>query len=200
MNELSTLRRVAVFTGSRPGARAAFLRDAERLGRALAARGTGLVYGGASVGLMGAVADAALAAGGAVTGVIPRALAAKEIAHEGLSELRVVASMHERKALMADLADGFVALPGGFGTFDELFEIVTWAQLGIHRKPIGILDTEGYFEPLRALVERVVAEGFALAEHAGIFLWDADPERLLDAMAAYRAGPVGAKWVTRDER
>jgi uncharacterized protein (TIGR00730 family) len=195
-----TLRAITVFCGSRPGARPAYQEAAARLGRALAARGLGLVYGGASVGLMGAVADAALLAGGSVIGVIPRSMVDRELAHPKLTELRVVHTMHERKAMMADLADGFIALPGGFGTFDELFEIVTWAQLGMHGKPVGLLDTAGYFGPLRALVDRVVEEGFALRDHAGLFLCDADPDGLLDAMAAHRPGPPPPKWITPEDR
>src|SRR6266404_9183331 len=146
------LRRVCVFSGSSFGARPMCADAAATLARELARRGIGLVYGGGSVGLMGVVADAVLEAGGEVIGVIPRALATKEIAHQGLADLRVVPSMHERKALMTELADGFIALPGGFGTFDELFEAITWAQLGLHNKPVGLLDVADYFAPLRALV------------------------------------------------
>jgi len=196
MSTAPSLRRVAVFSGSRPGARPSYAEDAARLGRTLATRGIGLVYGGASVGLMGAVANAVIAAGGETVGVIPRGLAAKEIAHEGLTELRVVETMHERKAMMAELSDGFIALPGGFGTFDELFEIVTWAQIGIHRKPVALLDTEGYFQPLRALVRRAVEEGFALPEHADLFLFDGDPDRLLASMSTYAPPALGPKWMT----
>ena len=148
----------------------------------MALRGIGLVYGGSNVGLMRAVAEGCLDAGGHVTGVIPRGMAEREIAHDGLSDLRVVGSMHERKALMAGLADGFIALPGGFGTFDELFEIVTWAQLGLHRKPIGLLNVEGYFDPLLALVEHAVREGFVKASHRPVILSGDDAEKLLDSM------------------
>ena len=154
------LRRICVFTGSSFGARDAYAARARHLGAALASTGIGLVYGGGKVGLMGVVADATLAAGGTVTGVIPRALATKELLHDGLTELRVVGSMHERKALMADLADGFIALPGGLGTFDELLEIVTWGQLGLHAKPVGLLDVAEYWRPLIELARHATEEGF----------------------------------------
>src|SRR6516165_7688223 len=144
------MKRVCVFCGSSPGANPSYLAMARALGRELAGRGLGLVYGGASVGLMGAVADGALSGGGEVVGVIPGALEAKELAHRGLSCLEVVASMHERKARMAELADGFIALPGGMGTLEEMAEILTWAQLGLHRKACALLDVDGYWEPLVA--------------------------------------------------
>lgn len=156
----------------------------------------GLVYGGASVGLMGALADAALGAGAEVAGVIPQALVAKELAHTGLSRLHVVASMHERKALMADLADGFVALPGGWGTLDELFEILTWAQLGLHRKPCGLLNVSGYFDPLLAFIEHSVAEGFVRREYASMIAVERDPAELLVKMDAHRP-PAVEKWIDR---
>jgi uncharacterized protein (TIGR00730 family) len=144
---------------------------------------------------MGAVADAALATNGTVIGVIPEALVAAEVAHGGLADLRVVRSMHERKKLMADLADAFVALPGGFGTFDELFEIVTWAQLGFHAKPIGLLNVEGYFDPLLEFVERAVAEGFIAADHARLLYVEEDPAALLARLRAHRPGPRVRKWM-----
>jgi uncharacterized protein (TIGR00730 family) len=159
---------------------------AHALGQELAAHGLTLVYGGASVGLMGVVADSALAAGGAAIGVLPKGLFIREVAHAGLTELREVGSMHKRKALMADLADGFIALPGGFGTFDELFEIVTWAQIGIHRKPIGLLDVEGYFAPLLALVRHATREGFIPEGQSELLACDTDPARLLEHMAHAR--------------
>src|SRR5947207_1854347 len=146
------MRRVCVFCGSSTGARRVYADAARTLAATLVRRGLGLVYGGGSIGLMGVLADAVLAAGGEVTGVIPRALATKEIAHRSLPDLRVVETMHERKATMAALADGFVALPGGFGTLEELLEVVTWTQLGLHAKPAGLLNVEGYFEPLAALL------------------------------------------------
>jgi uncharacterized protein (TIGR00730 family) len=149
----------------------------------------GLVYGGGSVGLMGVVADAALAGGGEVIGVIPESLAAKEVAHRGLTRLHVVGSMHERKALMAELADGFVALPGGYGTLDELFEAITWGQLGIHRKPIGLLDVEGYFGPLVALVEGAVGAGFIRPQYRGLFAVSPSVDGLLAALGRHEPPP-----------
>jgi uncharacterized protein (TIGR00730 family) len=180
-----TLRRVCVFCGSSSGADPAFAATTARLGALLASRGIGLVYGGGSVGLMGVLADAVLQAGGHVIGVIPSALVLKEVAHHDLPDLRIVATMHERKALMAELADGFVALPGGLGTLDELFETLTWAQLGLHHRPCGLLDTGGYYRPLLAFLDRAVEAGFLRAQHRGLLLVDEDPERLLDRLAQY---------------
>jgi uncharacterized protein (TIGR00730 family) len=180
------VRRVCVFTGSSPGRRDEYHAAASDLGRELVARGIELVYGGASVGLMGAVADAVLAAGGRVTGVIPQALVAMEVAHVGLSELRVVASMHERKALMASLADGFVALPGGLGTLEEMFEILTWAQLGIHQKPVGVLDVDGYWTGLLGLLRHAAEEGFVRPEYATLLLVESRADALLERFAAWR--------------
>jgi uncharacterized protein (TIGR00730 family) len=157
-----------------------------------------VVYGGGRVGLMGAVADAALAVGGEVIGIIPSALAQKEIAHPGLTDLQIVDSMHERKARMADLADGFLALPGGFGTFEEFFEVVTWAQIGIHRKPCALLNVDGYFDPLLALAEHAKTERFVRPEHRALLLADTDPARLLDLMAQYHS-PLLDKWMDRDQ-
>ena len=171
---------------------------AARLGTVLAARGLGLVYGGASVGLMGRLADAALAAGGEVIGVIPRALVDMEVAHGGLSDLRVVTTMHERKAVMADLADAFIALPGGIGTLDELFEILTWAQLGLHSKPIGLLDRDDYFAPLLDLSRSAPStRRFVQPAHRAMLLVDDDPHRLLAACEAY-VPPPPFKWVDRE--
>ncbi len=193
------MRRLCVFCGSNVGVREAYAASARLLGAALARRGTGLVYGGGSVGLMGVLADAALAAGGEVIGVIPRALATREIAHHGLSELRVVGSMHERKALMAELADGFVALPGGLGTLEELLEVVTWAQLGLHAKPIALLNVAGYFDRLLALVDHGIAERFIHPGHRALVLAAPDVEPLLDLLD--RAPPKAApwKWLTLEE-
>jgi len=193
------LRRICVFSGSSFGARPAYADAAAALGRELVARGIGLVYGGGSVGLMGVLADAVLGADGEVIGVIPRALATKEIAHQGLADLRVVPSMHERKALMTELADGFIALPGGYGTFDELFEAITWAQLGLHEKPIALLDVGGYFAPLLALLDRATEERFIRPEHRALVISDDDPARVLERMATFR--PVGSvmKWIGKDE-
>lgn len=179
------MRRVCVFAGSSAGARPAYVDAAWALGIEIARRGMCVVYGGASVGLMGTVANAALAAGGEVIGVMPRGLFRREVAHLALTELREVGSMHERKALMADLADGFVALPGGYGTFDELFEMVTWEQIGIHTKPIGLLDVERYFAPLAALVAHAAAEEFIPARNVALLMREADPAVLLDRLAGY---------------
>jgi uncharacterized protein (TIGR00730 family) len=187
-------RRVCVFAGSSEGLRAEYRAAAEDLGRALAARGMGLVYGGASVGLMGALADASLAAGGEVIGVIPSALVAKEVAHHGLSELRVVASMHERKATMAGLADAFVALPGGWGTLEELFEVLTWAQLGLHRKPCGLFNVAGYFDGLLAFIDHTIAEGFVRREYRPLIAVADTPAALLDRLDA-PALPQVEKWI-----
>ena len=193
------IARICVFCGSSPGSTAAFADLATRVGQTLAARGIGLVYGGASVGLMGQMAAAALSAGGEVIGVIPQALVDMEVAHTGLSDLRVVGTMHERKALMADLADAFIALPGGIGTLDELFEILTWSQLGLHNKPTGLLELDGYFAPLLAFLDGAVRARFLQPIHRAMLLVDDDPERLLDAFQAYRAPPP-FKWVDRPMR
>src|SRR5919199_3791597 len=178
------MRRVCVFCGSSPGADPAYAAAARRLAEVLVRRGIGLVYGGGSVGLMGVLADAALAAGGEVTGVIPRALQAREVGHAALPDLRVVETMHERKALMAELADGFVALPGGLGTLEEFFEVWTWAQLGIHAKPCGVLNVGGYFDPLLAFLDHAVAEGFVRDAYRAMLLVAAEPAPLLDRLAA----------------
>jgi uncharacterized protein (TIGR00730 family) len=190
------MQRLCVFSGSSPGAHPVYAEATAALGHALAGAGIGLVYGGASVGLMGTVADAALAAGGEVVGVIPQALVDREIAHPGLSELHVVQSMHERKALMADLSDGFVALPGGTGTLDELFEVYTWTQLGMQSKPLGLLDVRGYWTSLVAFLDHAVAERFVTAEHREMLVVADGPEALLDAFRRWRA-PVRAKWIDR---
>jgi uncharacterized protein (TIGR00730 family) len=189
-----SIRRICVFTGSRPGGKPEYLAGARALGGELAARGIGLVYGGASVGLMGALADTMLEAGGDVIGVIPSWLTDREIGHTRLRDLRVVGSMHERKAAMAELADAFIAMPGGFGTFDELFEIVTWAQIGLHNKPVGLLDVAGFFGPVNRLFDHVIAEGFAAKEHAGLVLTRASPGELVDALLAFTPPPLGPKW------
>ena len=192
------MRAVCVFCGSSPGARASYREAAQRLAASIAKRGIALVYGGASVGLMGAVADAALAHGGEVIGVLPRALETKELAHRGLTRLDVVDSMHERKARMAELADAFVALPGGIGTLEEWFEVLTWSQLGLHAKPCALLDVDGYYAPLQAFLDGAVAERFVRTEHRAMLLVDDDPERLLDALASWRA-PIVQKWIDRDD-
>ena len=181
------MRRICVFAGSSSGVRPAYAEVARALGAEIARRGLGLVYGGSGQGLMAAVADAALVAGGEVIGVQPRGLFAREEPHQHLSELREVGSMHERKAVMAELSDGFIALPGGFGTCDELFEAVTWAQVGIHHKPVGLLDINGYFTALLAFIAHASAEGFIPPEHLRLLTCATDPAALLDALA--RAQP-----------
>ena len=191
---MSRLEAVTVFCGSSAGRDPAYAGAAERLGRALAASGRTLVYGGGHVGLMGRLADAALAAGGHVIGVIPDALMAREVGHRGLPDLRVVASMHERKALMADLGDAFVALPGGFGTLDELFEAVTWAQLGLHAKPIGLLNVAGYFDFLLRFADRSSADGFVRPEHRALLVVETEPDALLAALEAFELRPA-SKWM-----
>jgi uncharacterized protein (TIGR00730 family) len=176
------VERVCVFCGSSAGRRAAYLEAARAFGAEVARRGLGLVYGGGRVGLMGAIADGALAGGGEVIGVIPRQLVDRELAHGGLADLRVVGSLHERKALMAELADAFVALPGGFGTLDELLEQLTWSQLGVHSKPVGLYDVEGYWRPLIALARHVTEQGFVReADVAAIAVAEA-PGPLLDRL------------------
>jgi uncharacterized protein (TIGR00730 family) len=192
-----TVRRVCVFCGSATGGRPAYRRAAARLGEALARRGLGLVYGGGSIGLMGVVADAALAAGGEVVGVIPRSLARKEIAHAGLTRLHVVPSMHARKAMMADLAGAFVAMPGGMGTLEELTEVLTWAQLGLHAKPCALLDVAGYWRPLIRLFDHAVEERFLRPEHRRLLLVERSPERLLDRLGRWRPPPHVRKWIDR---
>ncbi len=194
----SNLRRVCVFCGSSRGRPTAFAARAEELGRRLAGEGLELVYGGGNVGLMGILADAVLGNGGRVIGVIPRSLVEREVAHFGLSELRVVDSMHERKQLMHELADAFVALPGGLGTFEELFETLTWSQLGLHAKPCGILDVEGYFRPLIELLEHAVASELLAPEHRDALLVDTDAARLLARLRTHRP-PSVEKWLGRDE-
>lgn len=190
------MKRICVFAGSSSGRLASYRTVAEELGRTLAARELDLVYGGARVGLMGALANAALAAGGHVTGVIPAALVAKEVAHDGLTDLRVVGSMHERKALMAELADGFIALPGGWGTFEEFFEVLTWGQLGLHQKPCGLLNVQGYFDGLLSVVAHSVEEGFVRREYSPMISVSSSPGTLLDMLASYEP-PMVEKWIDR---
>lgn len=190
------MSRLCVFCGSSDGRRPAYRAAAELLGTTLVARGFELVYGGARVGLMGAVADAVLAAGGRAIGVIPEALVSREVAHTGLTDLRVVSSMHERKALMNELSDGFIALPGGWGTFEELFEVLTWGQLGLHAKPCGLLNVEGYFDPLLAFLTHAVDEQFVRREYASWLPVESDATILLDRMAAFEA-PHVRKWIDR---
>ena len=194
------MRTVCVFCGSASGANPVYAATARELGRALAVRNLALVYGGGRVGLMGEVASAALAAGGKVVGVIPHSLALKEIAQEDCTELVVVDTMHERKALMADRSDAFVALPGGFGTCDELFEIVTWAQLGIHNRPVAILNVNGFFTPLLAWLDHVVSEGLLRPKHRDLLLVADTVPALLDALAAWTPPAPTTKWAEPEER
>jgi len=188
------IRRMTVFCGSRSGARPAYLEMARELGTAIAGRGWGLVYGGARVGTMGALADAALAAGGEVIGVMPQGLIDREVAHPGLTAFHAVTSMHQRKALMADLSDAFIALPGGYGTLDELFEILTWGQLELHAKPIVLLDAAGFFGPLQGCLDHAVAEGFLAQAHRGLLLRESTVTEVLDRIQAWRPPPVASKW------
>jgi uncharacterized protein (TIGR00730 family) len=190
------MKRVAVFAGSNPGSQVEYCAAARELGQALVRRQIGLVYGGARVGLMGAMADAVLAARGDVTGVIPEALVAKEVAHTGLSDLRVVASMHERKAVMADLADGFIALPGGWGTLEELFEVLTWGQLGLHQKPCGLLNVRGFFDGLLSFIDHSIDERFVRRENRSMVLVANSPDTLLEQLEQY-VPPVVEKWIDR---
>jgi uncharacterized protein (TIGR00730 family) len=190
------VRRICVFCGSSPGADPVFEAAARCMGRTLAAAGIGLVFGGGSVGLMGAVADAALAAGGDAIGVIPRSLWEREIGYTGLTDLRIVGSMHERKALMADLSDGFIALPGGIGTLEELFEVWTWAQLGVHAKPVDLLNVAGFFDPLLAFLDATVEQRFLRPEHRALVLVEHDPAALLRRFATY-VPPDVPKWIDR---
>jgi len=191
--------RLCVFCGSSTGLDPAFASAARTLATELAARGIDVVYGGGNVGLMGIVADAALAAGGRVIGVIPHALVTRELAHQGLSEIHVVDSMHERKALMSSLSDGFIALPGGFGTLEEFCEAVTWTQLGVHAKPVGALDVGGYWDGLRRLLTDGVEAGFVQRDNADCLLVDDDTDRLLDRLAAWRARATPRPWLRVDE-
>ncbi|HJU42381.1 MAG TPA: TIGR00730 family Rossman fold protein [Vicinamibacterales bacterium] len=192
------MRRVCVFCGSNVGQQHAYAEAAQTMGALLARRGIGLVYGGGNVGLMGVIADAALAAGGDVIGVIPQALANREIAHTGVSALHVVDSMHTRKAMMAELSDAFVAMPGGVGTFEEFFEAVTWTQLGLQRKPCGLLNVNGFYSPLAAFIDSAVSEGFIKPVHRAAIVIDSDPARLLDTLATVRLPDV-PKWIDREE-
>lgn len=185
---------LCVFCGSRPGASPDYVAAAKTLGAALGRDGRTLVYGGASVGVMGALADSALQAGAKVIGVMPHALARKEIAHGFLTEFISVGSMHERKALMEKKSEGFIVLPGGFGTYDETFEIITWAQLGMHHKPVGFLNVRGFFDPLVAMVQKGIDEGFIPAEHSSLLVLENDVDALLKRMDEYEPPPPVNKW------
>jgi len=190
------VRSVCVFCGSNAGAKPAYATATRALARAIAGRGLRLVYGGGSIGLMGVLGEEALAAGGRVVGVTPRRLVEKELVRSGLSELHVVETLQERKSLMAELSDGFIALPGGFGTLDELFEMLTWTQLGLHRKPSALLDVEGYFERLVAFLDHSVEQRFVTAAHRAMLIVERDPGALLDRLAAERP-PESSKWMDR---
>lgn len=192
-----TIKRICVFCGSNFGARNAYLEAATALAREMARRQIGLVYGGAKVGLMGALAGAMLDAGGEVIGVMPEALVAREVAHGGLRDLRIVGSMHERKALMSELADGFIAMPGGFGTLEEFCEVLTWTQLGLQRKPCALLNVEHYYDPLLAMFDHAVAEGFVNTAHRSMVIAAADPRELIDRMLAAEL-PQLSKWISRE--
>jgi uncharacterized protein (TIGR00730 family) len=193
------IRSICVYAGSSPGAKTTYRHHAVELGRELARRQIGLVYGGASVGLMGIVADSVLAEGGTVTGVITEALVDHEISHKGLTNLEIVDSMHDRKTRMSDLSDAFIMLPGGFGTMEEFFEVVTWTQLGIHQKPCGILDVDGFFNPLIEIIERAVEDRFMRIEHAQIVKRSSDPAQLIAQLEDYRPVVVD-KWIDRSDR
>jgi uncharacterized protein (TIGR00730 family) len=193
------LRRLCVFCGSSLGIQTSYAQEADHMGRLLAERGIELVYGGGNVGLMGRVADACLNQGGRAIGVMPRALFDKEIAHRGLTELHVVESMHQRKALMADLADAFVAMPGGFGTWEEFCEVLTWSQLGLQRKACAVLNVSGYYDPLLDMADRAVEQGFLRDAHRDLLLADTDPGRLLDRLTSYTV-PIVDKWIDRSTR
>jgi uncharacterized protein (TIGR00730 family) len=190
---------ICVFTGSSFGRREEYRLAARQLGAELASRGIGLVYGGTSVGLMGAIADAALEAGGSVIGILPETLKSLEMAHHGLTELRVVGSMHERKAQMADLSDAFIAMPGGIGTLEEAFEVWTWTQLGLHSKPIGLLNICGFYDGLGSFLDHLVSEAFVKQVHRDIMLSDPDPARLIDRLMAFQV-PNVRKWISASER
>ena len=192
------MKHICVFCGSNQGAKPGYKAAAQALGQALVKRGLGLVYGGGNVGLMGTIADTVLSVGGTAIGVIPQALVDKELAHQGLTQLHIVDSMHERKALMAELSDGFIALPGGFGTFEEFCEVLTWAQLGFHQKPCGLLNIDGYYSPLIAMFDHATNEQFVRPPHRSLVLEAQDPDRLLDKLASYE--PITfQKWIDRKE-
>jgi uncharacterized protein (TIGR00730 family) len=193
------MKRIAVFCGSSSGNKTEYLTEAKRLGQLLVQNKIGLVYGGAHVGLMGAIANSVLEACGEVTGVIPENLVKREVAHKGLTELHVVNSMHERKALMAELADGFIAMPGGFGTFEEFCEIVTWTQLGLHQKPAGLLNVNSYYDPILQLFDHGVRDGFISEQHRTIVLESSNPAELLRLMKNYKPAAL-KQWIKDDSQ
>ena len=189
------LKNICVYLGSNAGRTPVYVEQARGLGRELARRGIGLVYGGSNVGLMGALADATLEAGGRVVGILPERLQAKEVAHLGLTELHIVATMHERKRMMSEMSDGFIALPGGAGTLEEIFETWTWAQLGFHAKPCGLLNIAGYYDKLAAFLDHAAQERFMREEHRAMLMVEPSPAALLDRYAAYQP-PTVSKWIT----
>jgi uncharacterized protein (TIGR00730 family) len=193
-----TIKRICVFCGSHTGAREVYGEQARALGRAMAERGIGLVYGGGGIGMMGAVADAVIEARGEVIGVIPYALASKERARRDL-DMRVVNTMHERKAMMAELSDAFIAMPGGFGTFEEMMETITWGQLGIHQKPVGLLNVAGYYDPLLAMIDRAVEEGFILPRYRNLFTASSGIDELFDLMRKFQPLEGVVKWIEMSE-
>jgi uncharacterized protein (TIGR00730 family) len=192
------IKRICVFCGSHSGAREVYGEQARALGSAMAERGIGLVYGGGGIGMMGAVADAVIESGGGVIGVIPYALAAKERARRDI-DMRVVNTMHERKAMMAELSDAFVAMPGGFGTLEEMMETITWGQLGIHRKPVGLLNVAGYYDPLLAMIDRAIEEGFILPRYRNLFVASSGVDELFDLMRKFQPLEGVVKWIEMSE-
>ncbi len=192
------MKSITVFCGSNSGFRGEYAEAAKELGKLLVASGIRLVYGGGKVGLMGVIADEVMRGGGTVIGIIPESLEKKEVGHRAVTELMVVESMHERKALMAELADGFIAMPGGIGTFEEFFEILTWAQLGFHNKPCAILNVAGYYDGLLALCDNAVSEGFLRREHRHLIIEDEDPERLLSKMNEFKPATF-EKWLDKED-
>ena len=198
-SSLPRVERICVFCGASPGARPAYRETTAELARVLVGAGIGVVYGGGGVGLMGALADAVIGAGGSLTGVIPRALVDREIAHRDVADMRVVGSMHERKALMAELSDAFIALPGGIGTLEELFEVYTWAQLGLHRKPCALLNVDGYFDGIETFLGHAVAERFLRQETRDLLLVESDPAVLLERLQDFEPHAVVPKWIDREE-
>jgi len=196
---MNAIQNVCVFCGSSDKVGEPYLKAAREMGRALARRNLTLIYGAGGTGLMGALADAALADGAHVVGITPESFNTPQLMHPNLQELHVVKTMHERKALMVDISDAFIALPGGYGTLEELFEILCWAQVGLHSKPVGVLDSLGYYEPLNTLIEHARQEGFIYEEHRGLLIRDADPDALLDQMAMYQPPEGLERWVDRPE-
>ncbi len=193
------MRRICVFCGASPGARPEYAQATTELARLLTSEGIGVVYGGGGVGLMGVLADAVLAEGGEIIGVIPRALLDREIAHRDVADMRVVASMHERKALMAELADAFIALPGGLGTMEELFEVYTWAQLGLHRKPCALLNVEGYYDGVASFLSHAVEERFLREEHRDMLMVESQPGPLIERLRGFEPDSTLPKWIDREE-